>query len=272
MTITKAILLGILQGITEFLPISSSGHLALAQYLLGVKETPLLFDVALHVGTLIAIFAAFWSEIKTIILGLFGKETSISNDALLSSKRDVRMLTLYIVVATIPTVLIALLIEKYVENAFKSPLIVSIMLMITGTMLWLSGKVRVTKGSDQRLNLKRALIIGAVQGISAMPGISRSGSTISTGLISGLNGRDSARFSLLLSVPAIIGAMLYELKDVSGLNIGIKALLIGTISSFIVGYFAIRFLLKSLQRGYFPIFAYYCWLIGLLGLISYIIL
>ncbi len=247
MTFIKAIILGVIQGLTEFLPISSSGHLAFAQYFLNVKETPLIFDIMLHVGTLGAIILAFIKDIVDIILTIFGHEPSSQRDSNFKTIKSGRMFLLYIIIGSIPTMIIALIIKKFVEQAFANPLIVSIMLIITGVILWLSGINRSKRIGHRKVSPLRAFIVGIAQGVATLPGISRSGTTISTALILGVSGEESARFSLLLSIPAIIGATLFEIKDLNNIDISISMIITGTLTAFIVGYVAIRFLLKTLK-------------------------
>ncbi len=271
MTFIKAIVLGAIQGLTEFLPISSSGHLALAQYFLNVKETPLIFDIMLHVGTLVAIILVFIRDIIDIILAIFGREPSPNRDSNFKTIRSGRMFLIYIIIGSIPTMIIAMIIEKFVEQAFTSPIIVSVMLILTGVILWLSGINGPRRITHHGVNTLKAFVIGIAQGISALPGISRSGATISTALILGVSGEESARYSLLLSIPAIIGATIFELKDISSVDIPISVILAGTLAAFVVGYVAIRFLLRVLKQGYFFRFAYYCWFIGIVAIIFYLV-
>lgn len=269
MTLLKAIILGIVQGLTEFLPISSSGHLVLAQSILNVKEPPLFFDVMLHFGTLLAVVVFFRKDIWDIVSSFLGRDPSLADrNSNYKDKKTARLFAWYIIIGTIPTLIIALILEKSVEKAFSDPLVVSIMLIITGVILWLSARVG-QKG--KQLNTVRAIIIGTVQGISTLPGISRSGSTISIALMAGIDGEQSARFSLLLSLPAVFGATIVELKDIDSLNVPIIAVIIGSLVAFIVGYISISFLVRVLRRGHFSVFAYYCWAIGVFSLFWQII-
>lgn len=271
MTFIKAIFLGIIQGLTEFLPISSSGHLALAQYFLNVKETPLVFDIMLHVGTLGAIILVFIRDIIDIILTIFGHETSSQRLSNFKTIKDGRMFLVYIIIGSIPTMIIALLSEKLVKQALINPIIVSIMLILTGVILWFSGINRSKHITHPKINSLKAFIIGISQGIAVLPGISRSGSTISTALILGISSEESARYSLLLSIPAIIGATIFEIRDINIIDVPMPMIISGTLTAFIVGYIAIRFLLKILKQGYFYRFAYYCWFIGIAAIIAYFI-
>lgn len=267
MTFIKAIILGLVQGLTEFLPISSSGHLVLAQSFLNVTEPPLFFDVMLHFGTLLAVVVFFWRDIRDILFAIFGRDPSIGRGSF-KSKSSARMFVWYIIAGTIPTMIIALVLKKTIEKAFTDPLIVAIMLLITGVILWLSGRV------GQRgtlLNTGRAIIVGIAQGIAALPGISRSGATISTALMAGVDGEQAARFSLLMSIPAVFGAAIIELKDVQSIDISIGVILAGVGVAFIVGLIAISFLIRVLKQGHFSKFAYYCWAVGILAIVWHFI-
>jgi undecaprenyl-diphosphatase len=269
LTLLEAIILGIVQGLTEFLPISSSGHLVLAQSILGITEPPLFFDVMLHLGTLLAVIVFFRKDIWDIISSIFGRDPSKSGRiSHYKTRRSARLFFWYIVIGTIPTLIIALILKNTIEKAFLDPMIVSIMLIVTGIILWLSGRIG-QRGKE--LNSIRAIIIGIVQGIAALPGISRSGSTISTALMAGIDGEKAARFSLLLSLPAIFGATILELKDVESINISTFTIIIGIFIAFVVGYVSINLLVKILKRGRFSIFAYYCWAIGILSILWQVI-
>jgi undecaprenyl-diphosphatase len=269
LTLLKAIILGIVQGLTEFLPISSSGHLVLAQSFLNITEPPLFFDVTLHFGTLMAVVMFFRRDIYEIITAIFGRNPNKGRSTShYKTKGSARLFAWYIIIGTIPTVIIALVLKKTIESAFVNPLLVSIMLIVTGIILWLSGRMG---QRGKTLNTLRAIIIGTVQGIAALPGISRSGATISTALIAGIDGEKAARLSLLMSIPAILGATILEFKDIESINISIVAVILGTLVAFVVGYISIKLLVKVLIRGYFSKFAYYCWAIGIFGVLWYVI-
>jgi undecaprenyl-diphosphatase len=269
LTILKAIILGLVQGLTEFLPISSSGHLVLAQSILKIKETPLFFDIMLHFGTLMAVIVFFWRDIWEILSALFGRDPNIRKSTKhYKTKYSARRFALYIIIGTIPTVIIALILKKTVENAFMNPLLVSIMLIFTGLILFVSGKFG---QKEKSLNVINSLIIGIAQGIATLPGISRSGTTISTALILGIDNEKSARFSLLMSLPAILGATILEIKDIESIDVSIGSIIAGVLVAFITGYIAIKFLVRVLSHGHFSKFAYYCWVIGILGIIWHVI-
>jgi undecaprenyl-diphosphatase len=275
----EAIVLGIIQGLTEFLPVSSSGHLALAQYFFGITEPQLFFDIMLHVGTLGAIIVVFRRDIRDVFAAIVGREPASHR----MTRKSGRIFAWLIVVGSVPTVIIALLFSMFVEKLFVIPLFVSVMLFTTGVILWLSGRFgpifqplppnsnELAARSTRDLNVISALIIGAAQGIATLPGISRSGATISVALMRGVDREEAARYSLLLSVPAILGAVLLELKDIASIDISVWTIIAGAVVAFVVGYVAIKVLLRTLRRGEFSRFAYYCWGIGAVSILGYAI-
>jgi undecaprenyl-diphosphatase len=181
------------------------------------------------------------------------------------------MLAGFILLGSIPTVIIALILKTFVEKLFVTPLFVSGMLLVTGIVLWLSGRFAKADNESRGLNITSALAIGTAQGLAVLPGISRSGMTISTALMRGVGRAEAARYSLLLSVPAILGATALELKDVSSVNIPLLTIIFGTVVAFLVGYIAIKVLLATLRKGQFSRFAYYCWAVGVVSIVGYVI-
>ena len=266
MAFWEAIILGVIQGLTEFLPVSSSGHLALTQYFFGIKEPQLFFDVMLHVGTLGAVIVIFQRDIRDIFAALFGRDSSPR-----MTRHSGRKFAWFVVLGSVPTVIVALIIRIFVEKLLVTPSFVSGMLILTGVILWLSGRAVKTHKPSRDLNATSALMIGAAQGFATLPGISRSGSTISTALMRGVDRAEAARYSLLLSVPAILGVTAMELRDVASINIPLPTIIAGTVVAFVVGYFAIKVLLATLNKGQFSKFAYYCWGVGVASIVGYII-
>ena len=273
MSIFQAVILGIVQGLTEFLPVSSSGHLVIFQKLFGLHEPALFFDISVHVGTLAAVVIFFRKEITDILVSL--KQFSVSvvkkETALADAKRFPNVwFAVLIVVGSVPTAIIGLMLKDYADVLFSSVTIVGAMLLITGAALW---STRMFKPSETgNFGIREALTIGVVQGLAVMPGISRSGSTIVAGLFVGLNKELSARFSFLLSLPAIMGAELLGLKDVFGTQAAVDAsVLTGMISAGLVGYGALKFLVFIVKKGQLYSFAPYCWFIGGLALVSELI-
>ncbi|HUV51362.1 MAG TPA: undecaprenyl-diphosphate phosphatase [Anaerolineae bacterium] len=267
----QAIILGIIQGLTEFLPVSSSGHLVIFQNLFGLKEPELFFDISVHVGTLAAIVIFFRKEIRAIIISLahfialaLKKRCSFHD---VYEDEDAK-LAILIVVGSIPTAIIGILFHKIADTLFSSVVVVGFMLIITGLLLWGTRLIKKDRKSINSFSVRDALIIGLVQGMAIMPGISRSGSTIAAGLFLGLNRETAARYSFLLSIPAIMGAAALSLNNLSADNVlPLKVTFFGAFTSCVVGYWALKLLVKIVKHGRIQIFAPYCWAIGILALI-----
>lgn len=273
MNYTEAIILGIIQGLTEFLPVSSSGHLVLLQRLFGLKEAELFFDVCVHLGTLLAVLVVFRQEIINIIaaiLRLFSA-TAPPGPILqkIESDADLKM-ALLIIIGSIPTAILGFLFRGIADWLFASAFIAGLMLMVTGLLLWLTRWSATGFGQTgiDRLTPRKALIIGIVQGLAIIPGISRSGSTISIGLLLGIRREMAARYSFLLSIPAIIGAGLLSLKEgLSGSGPTIHIALLGAFAAALVGYGALKSLLHVVKNGRLHWFAPYCWLVGIIAIV-----
>ncbi len=249
----ESVLLGLLQGLTEFLPVSSSGHLVLAQSLLpGFRQPGVLFDVLLHVGTLLAVLAYFRGEVGELLASLLpGGDPSH------------RRLALLLVAATVPTGLIGVLFKDPLEALFHAPRAAAAMLLVTGALLWVSEVLARPRFGLEGLGYGRALAVGVVQGLAIVPGISRSGSTIAAGTLLGVRGEDAARFSFLLSVPAVLGAVVLQVPELGAVEPGAPAVYAaGVLAAFLSGLWAIRFLLAVIRRGRFRWFAVYCWCLG----------
>jgi len=269
-----AVVLGAIQGLTEFLPVSSSGHLVIAQHLFGLKEPEILFDVGVHLGTLAAVFFYFRRDLAAILAALarYGgrlfdvgaMRTAMQTDA------DLRMAWL-IIVGSVPTAVIGLLMKRVADRLFGSMLLAGCMLLITGVLLFLTRYAPDPEKADADGPLfgsPKALAIGVVQGLAIMPGISRSGSTIAAALFLGLSRDTAARFSFLLSIPAILGAALLTARDVSGQTAGqLPVLLIGALTSCGVGYLSLKFLVYIVNRGRLHVFAPYVWIVGALAVV-----
>jgi undecaprenyl-diphosphatase len=273
MTTLEAIVLGIIQGLTEFLPVSSSGHLVLFQQLFGLKEAELFFDVCVHLGTLLAVMVVFRQEIKNIILALMRLISSTGSKKTILQKiesdPDLKM-ALLIVIGSIPTAVLGFLFRGIADRLFASVFIVGLMLMVTGLLLWLTrwAATRVEQPGADRLTPKNALIIGVVQGLAIIPGISRSGSTISIALLLGIRREMAARYSFLLSIPAIIGAGLLSFKEgLSQTDQAIQISLLGAVAAALVGYGALKSLLHVVKKGRLHLFAPYCWMAGILAIV-----
>jgi undecaprenyl-diphosphatase len=273
MNYTEAILLGIIQGLTEFLPVSSSGHLVLFQHLFGLKEAELFFDVCVHLGTLLAVIIVFRQEIKNIIFAMMRllSSTGPKKSALQKIESDPDLkLALLIVIGSIPTAVLGLMFHNIADRLFSSTFFTGLMLMVTGLLLWLTRRANTGAGGTniEGFSRTKAFVIGIVQGLAIIPGISRSGSTISIGLLLGINRETAARYSFLLSIPAIVGAGLLSLKDsLSETDPVIWLSLWGAATAALVGYTALKVLLGLVKKGHLHLFAPYCWLVGILAIV-----
>ncbi len=284
----QGIILGIVQGLTEFLPVSSSGHLVLGQIFFGYTEAQLAFDISVHVGTLLAVFVVYFKDILAMLtsIGRFVAAVSARQSVSGLIQQDKNLLMAFMIIAgSVPTAVIGLVLKKFEHVLFASSVLVGFMLILTGTILWLSRKYyqtpeqaagpgpgRSENQSGPGYGIKEACVIGIVQGLAVIPGISRSGSTIATGLFMGLDRDTAARFSFLLSIPAIVGAELLGVKEMIETGGSIDAVtLFATLAAFITGLAALKILIKLVHAGRFHLFAPYCWLVGALVLLSNII-
>ena len=272
MSLLSAILLGLVQGVTEFLPISSSGHLAIAEQLLsftGASNVPEFFDVLLHLGTLVAVFVAYWEDIKSMVLEFFCGVRDIKNHSTPSPLPPARRMILLIIVATLP--LFAILpIKDTVEGLANNLYFVSIALIGTGFLLFASDRVKKGRKTEKTATMTDALIVGLGQAVATCPGISRSGTTITVGGFVGYERAFAVRFSFLMSIPAILGANILSLKDAMEAGIiwgDVPMYLVGVAVAAVSGYACIRLLKMIAAKGKFGAFAYYCWAVGALTLI-----
>jgi undecaprenyl-diphosphatase len=268
MTIFQAIILGIVQGLTEFLPISSSAHLVIAPYLLGwtfPEDQIFVFDVLVQMGTILAVIVYFWKDLIKILVG-FVKAIAAKKPF---DTQDART-GWYIILASIPAGLAGVLIKPYVEAAFNSPVAVGALLFGTAILLLAAELIGKRERNFASVTWLDALLIGIGQAVAIFPGISRSGSTISVGLMRGLRRTDAARFSFLMSIPIMLAAGLYsmlDLKNVANLTDFLPVILIGVVVAAIVGYLSIKWLLHFLNTRSLSIFAAYCAGLGALVLI-----
>ena len=249
----QAIVLGLVQGLTEFLPVSSSGHLVLAERLAGVTTPGVFVEVALHVATLGSVFVVYGRRIVELGQGL------LTGDA------GHRAYVWLLVIATIPAGLVGVLFGGVIERAFDSLVAVGFAFLLTGTILWLT---RRAGGQREAPSTTGALGIGLMQAIAILPGVSRSGSTVAAGMWSGLGPQRAAEFSFLMAVPTIAGAAALEVREAVALTgtVGAGPLLAACVAAFVSGIWAIRFLVALLRRGRFHAFAPYCWVLGVLTL------
>ncbi|MDR1288418.1 MAG: undecaprenyl-diphosphate phosphatase [Treponema sp.] len=271
MSIITAVVLGAVQGITEFLPVSSSGHLVLLQKIFGITEPVLFFDIMVHAGTLTAVFAVLGRDIWDIL------------------RRIIQPLTGYLVIGTLPAVIAALIFKEHIEKAFTSGAFLGFAFLITAAMLALSelasrnstaAGTRPPSGTAvppgrTAMRWPDALVIGIFQAVAIIPGVSRSGATLSGSLFRRLDRNFAARFSFLLSIPAILGALVLQLKDMAGgapggdaAGIGAAPIIAGTLTAAVVGFFSIRLMLKIIRERSLIIFAVYTAALGVLSLID----
>jgi undecaprenyl-diphosphatase len=262
MTVWEAIILGIVQGVTEFLPISSSGHLVIVQSWLGIHEGAFTFDAVIHFGSLLAVTVALRQELWLIVRGLFGGQEE--------EARSGRRLMVLVILGTLPLILVGLTLRDAVDMAFTSVYLSALMLYVTGALLWLaeksprSGQVE-TVSTVRTLGVtwRHSLWMGLFQALAVLPGLSRSGVTIAAGMMSGLGRETAARFSFLLSIPAIAGATILEMRTVLredlSATISNEVLVVGTVAAGVSSYLAIALLLRFLRRGSLMGFVYYTW-------------
>lgn len=283
-----SILLGLIQGFTEFLPVSSSGHLAIFKILFHMEDAGIAFDILLHIGTLVAVFIAFWSDIWKLIVnglgilgdcfynigqffsGLGGKEKNYRS-VIRTSYRKFAML---VIVSTIPTAAIGLLIEDISDVAGDVLIIPGICLLITAMLCLISDNLRSGKKTPKNTTYKNALTIGVVQGLAVMPGISRSGSTITACILCGLDREFAFKYSFILSIPAILGAAVLKLPElfdgsVSSTQLGCYG--VGALVAAIAGYLSIKILSVLIKKRKFKYFGFYCIVAGFVSIITYFV-
>lgn len=273
MSLLSAFILGLIQGVAEFLPISSSGHLAIAQNLLGMKIDGVddtFFSILLHLGTLVAVFAAYWSDIREMVVEFFLGIRDIARHQTPTPVPPARRLILMIVVGTLP--LFAVLpIQDAVEGLSGNTYFVGTALLVTGGLLFACDRVRKGKKTARSAPMTDALLVGVGQAIATMPGISRSGMTICAGCFLGFERKFAVRFAFLLSIPAVLGANILSLADALGSG-GIDTSLlpvyaVGVLTAAVSGYLSIFLVRLVANKGKFGAFAYYCWAAGAITLV-----
>ena len=273
MTYWSAILLGIIQGLAEFLPISSSGHLSILQNLFHMSTTEnghLFFDVLLHLGTLISICIVYWRDIVAMVREVFA---FFRNTRLPAAQRQQELpaarMVLMIILATLPLFLILPINDK-VEQLYYHTFFIGLMLILTGFLLFVADKMPKGTRTEKNMRVRDALIIGVCQAVATIPGLSRSGTTIAAGMATGLDRSFAVRFSFLMSLPAVLGANILTLKDAIEAGIDFSSVpvyLVGVVVAAVSGYASIRLLRYVADKGRFGAFAYYCWAAGVLTLV-----
>lgn len=273
MTYITAIILGLVQGVAEFLPISSSGHLALMQHFLGLtnaEQDHVFFDVLLHFGTLISVCVVYRWDILEMISEFFA---GISDLFSRRGKKHMtpppaRRLVMMIIVATLPLVAV-LPVKDMVEGLYSSPVFVSCALLVTGFVLFFSDRLARGHKTARSATVTDALVVGIAQAVAVVPGVSRSGSTISAGMLRGFDRNFAVRFSFLMSLPAVLGANLLSLVGAiqDGFDTALLPMyLVGVLVAMVSGFFAINLVKRLADKGKFGRFAYYCWVVGLVSL------
>jgi undecaprenyl-diphosphatase len=254
-TLLESIILGIVQGATEFLPVSSSGHLVIFQTLLGVEAAGVVFEVAVHVATLVSILVVYRTRVSSLAVG------AVHRDA--ESLRYVGLL----VVATVPAAVVGLLAKDAVEALFENPVAPGVALLVTGLLLW-SSRAAMPRAIGSIPTWTAALLIGIAQAVALVPGISRSGSTVVAALWLGVAPREAAAFSFLMAIPAIAGAAVLQIGDLAaGGGPDVATLAVGAVFAAITGVLAIRTFVAMLAKRSFYLFAPYCWIVGALFLV-----
>lgn len=290
MSLLQAVIMGVIQGLTEFLPVSSSGHLALAKILLHMEtDTGILFDVLLHLGTLIAIFVAFYKDIFRMVIEGFGiigdffknvkiffvnVFTGAEEPYHLLIDNSYRKFVMLVIVSTIPTGIIGYVGADLVESASATLIVPGICLVLTSVLLFVSDRIPDGSKTPKNVTYSNAFFIGICQGFATLPGLSRSGTTITACLLSRFNRKFAVKYSFIMSIPAVLGAVVLELSDIStaGLSVSvIGSYLVGVICAAVVGYICIRTMLTVVRKKKFTFFAVYCLLIGLISIGAYFI-
>lgn len=254
----KEIVLGIIQGFTEFLPVSSSGHLVLASEYLAINAPGNTFEVVLHFGTLFSVLYCFWPKVKLLILdfiSLFIPRLRVRD--------EYRHVSLYIIIASIPAVIAGIFLDRYIEILFDSVLMTGIALLVTGTVLFWAHSYSAGRREMMNMTAVDAFIIGICQALAVIPGISRAGTTISAGFVRGFSKETAVEWSFLMSIPVIAGAAVLKIPEViQGGDVFGWGIVWGALAAFVTGVLAIKLLLSIIRRMGWRIFAYYCWLIG----------
>ncbi len=290
MNFWQAIIMGLIQGLTEFLPVSSSGHLAIAKNIFGIEtETGLLFDVLLHIATLVAIGIVYWADIKELLVnGCCMVGLCLSNAVIWIKNRfrtkenrsgyqkvlttPYRRFVLMILISTIPTGILGILLENIIGAASDYLILPGICLIVTAILLFIADRTEVGTKSEATASYGNSLVIGLAQGVATLPGLSRSGTTITACLLSGFSRDFAVKYSFIMSIPVILGAMVLELKDISSVDVSggmIWNYIAGMIVAGVVGYICIKTMLVVVRKSKFTMFSVYCLLVGIAAIVWY---
>lgn len=251
--IIRSIIIGLVQGFSEFLPISSSGHLVLVPYIFGWDYNGLSFDIALHLGTTLAVIIFFWHDWKTILKNAFKINQATKNQDTTDFPPNFFW---QILLATIPAAIVGYFLNDYVESNLHGPVLIAGNLIFFGIILWLVDKYAQKSHRTQDTKYQNSFLVGLAQAVALIPGVSRSGITITAARAQGFTRKDAARLSFLLSTPAVIGAFVLHVKDSQFSDVN-TVFILGVLSSFISGYLAIKFLLRYLEKSNFSVFVWY---------------
>lgn len=271
MSILQAIILGFVQGATEFLPVSSSGHLVIAQTLFGLINNNLAFDIMLHLGTFFAIVVAYHTSVFNLIKEFFLMLFDVIRFKGLNLKKSkYRYYIVYILIATIPATIVGVFFNDYIEAAFSSIYLVSFTLFITGIILFFGEKFgNKNQGAIEKLGPTRSFIVGLFQMAAIIPGISRSGTTMTGGIFCGLKKEEALEFSFLMALPAILGSVLLNFSDIKGImETSMTPIIAGFITAFIIGYLSIKLFNLVVKKGSLLYFSVYCWIVSLLLIVN----
>ncbi len=287
MSLIESIIMGLIQGITEFLPVSSSGHLALFQILFDLDEVGLLYDCLLHFGTLIAVFAVYYRDIWKLIcegfgiIGDFITNVGVAFSHLVGKKDEkyckiicngYRKFAMLVIVSTIPTGVIGVAASDLIEAASQFIIVPGICLIITSILLFVADRCKEGHKTPRHVTYTNAFVIGICQGIATLPGISRSGTTITACLLSGFDRKFAVKYSFIMSIPAILGSLVLQLFDITSLTISAEEWLyyiVGTVVAMIVGYICIKIMLYVVREKKYTFFSIYCLIIGVLSIIAH---
>ena len=278
MSVITAIFMGLVQGVAEFLPISSSGHLSLLQYFFGFEEVDNLFNILLHVATRIAVCAVYWKDIGAMVLEFFRGLAALFSrrgERETAQPPEARRLVLLVILGTLPLLLVLPLDDK-VEALGNNPVFVAVMLLVTGCILFLSDRMAHGRKTARNATVVDALLVGVAQAVATVPGLSRSGTTISAGMLRGFDRKFAVRYSFLLSLPAVLGATLLKVVKAfteEGIDTSLlPKYIIGMVVAGVVGYFSIRLVQLLANKGKFGAFAYYCWIAGAIALVAALVI
>ena len=289
MSIGKAILMGVIQGLTEFLPVSSSGHLGLIKALFGAENSSILFDILLHFATLIAIVAVFYKDVLKLVIefggmcadagkniGALGRNLSGAGntDFIKVISNPYRKFVFMLIISTIPTGIIGIFMKDVVEFTSGNLIVTGICLICTGAILALSDFLADGDKKLKETNYADAFAIGTAQGVATLPGLSRSGVTIVAGILCGLDRKFAAKYSFIMSIPAVLGALVLELFDIGSESVtagDVGCFIVGMLIATVIGYIALRLVMNIIVSRYFKFFAAYCALIGIVSIVVYFV-